>query len=104
MMKQPQGLIEVLLDASASEADRDDAAMDLAAYDEPEVEDALIHVGTDPSTPGSVAASCGESLAEICIRQKKLNLAALRRLSHEAQNEAVGLIRARDPSLASMIE
>ena len=39
-MQQPQGLIEVLLDATAAEADRDDAAMDLAAYDEPEVEEA----------------------------------------------------------------
>ncbi len=36
-MKQPQGLIEILLDVTASEADRDDAAMDLAVYDEPEV-------------------------------------------------------------------
>ena len=42
-MKEPQGLIEVLLDVKASEADRDDAAIDLAAYDEPAVEDALIH-------------------------------------------------------------
>jgi hypothetical protein len=40
VVKQPQGLIEVLLDVTAAEADRDDAAMDLAAYDEPEVEDA----------------------------------------------------------------
>ena len=30
-MKQPQGLIEALLDVTAAEADRDDAAMDLAA-------------------------------------------------------------------------
>ena len=46
-MQQPQGLIEVLLDTTASEADRDDAAMDLAAYDEPEAEEALIRVGAD---------------------------------------------------------
>ena len=64
-MKQPQGLIEILLDVTAAEADRDDTAMDLAAYDEPEVEDALIHVGADSSTPNSIAASCGESLAEL---------------------------------------
>ena len=51
VMKQPQGLIEVLLDVTASEADRDDAAMDLAAYDEPEVEDALIQVGADSPPP-----------------------------------------------------
>lgn len=42
-MKQPKGLIEVLLDVTAAEVDRDDAGMDLAAYDEPKVEDALIH-------------------------------------------------------------
>jgi hypothetical protein len=103
-MKQPQGLIEVLLDVTAAEADRDDAAMDLAAFDEPEVEEALIRVGTDSSTPNSVAASCGESLAEIWIRKKTLNLEALKRLQGEACNEAIGLIRVREPSWASKIE
>ena len=83
-MQQPQGLIEVLLDATASEADRDDAAMDLAAYDEPEVEDALIHVSADASTPNLIAASCGESLAEIWLRKKTLNLDALKLLKGEA--------------------
>ena len=72
VVKQPQGLIEVLLDVTAAEADRDDAAMDLAAYDEPEVEDALIHVGADASTPNLVAASCGESLAENLAAKKDI--------------------------------
>ncbi len=103
-MKQPQGLIEILLDVTASEADRDDAAMDLAVYDEPEVEDALIHVGADPSTPNSVAASCGESLAEIWMRKKALNLDALKLLKDAACNEAIGLLRAREPSWAARIE
>jgi hypothetical protein len=97
-MKQPQGLIEVLLDATAPEADRDDAAMDLAAYDDSEVEDALIRVGVEPSAPGAVAASCGESLAEIWLRRGKMNLAALKRLRREARNEALALIRSREPS------
>ena len=103
-MKQPRGLIEVLLDVTASEADRDDAAMDLAAYDEPEVEDVLIHVGADPSTPNSVAASCGESLAEIWMRKKSLNLEALKLLKGEAYSEAIGLIRVREPSWATRME
>jgi hypothetical protein len=77
-MKQPQGLVELLLDVTASETDRDDAAMDLAAYDEPEVEDGLIYVGPDSSTPNSVAASYGESLAEIWMRKKTFNLDALK--------------------------
>jgi hypothetical protein len=103
-MQQPQGLIEVLLDASAPEAERDDAAMNLAAYDNPEVEDALISVGVEPSTPSSVAASCGESLAEIWMRKGKLNLTALKLLRSEARNEAVALIRAREPSWTSKIQ
>ena len=103
-MQLSRGLIEVLLDVMASEADRDDAAMDLAAYDEPEVEEALIRMGVDPSTPNSVAASCGESLAEIWIRKKSLNLDALKRLQGEACHEAMGLIRVREPSWAAMIE
>ena len=103
-MKQPQGLIEVLLDVTASEADRDDAAMDLAAYNAPEVEEALIRVGADSSTPNTVAASCGESLAEIWLRKKTLNLDALKRLQGEACHEAIGLIRVREPSWVAQIE
>jgi hypothetical protein len=103
VMNQLQGLMKVLLDVTAAEADRDDAAMDLAIYDEPEVEEALIQVGADPSTPHSVAASCGESLAEIWIRKETLNLDAFKRLQGEACNEASGLIRVREPSWASKI-
>jgi hypothetical protein len=97
-MTQPQGLIEVLLDVTAAEADRDDAAMDLSTYDDPEVEEALIRVGVEPSTPRSVAASCGESLAEIWLRKGKLNLSALKLLRSEARDEALALISAREPS------
>jgi hypothetical protein len=104
VMQQPQGLIEVLLDVTAAEADCDDAAMDLAAYDEPEVEEALIHVGADSSTPNAVAASCGESLAEIWIRKKALNLEALKRLQGDACKEAIGLIRVKEPLWASKME
>ena len=64
-MKQPQGLIEVLLDVTAAEADRDDAAMDLAAYDEPEVEDALIHAGTLYATTGQREQARAELSAAI---------------------------------------
>jgi hypothetical protein len=103
-MEQPQGLIEVLLDVTAPEAERDDAAIDLAAYDEPEAEDALIRVGADSSTPSLIAASCGESLAEIWLRKGKYNLAALKQLRREARDEAMGLIRAKEPSWASVIE
>lgn len=41
-VSQPQGLISVLLDENAEYGDRDDAAMDLGAFDEPQAEDGLI--------------------------------------------------------------
>jgi len=62
-MKQPQGLIAVLRDVTASEADRDDAAMDLAAYDEAEVEEALIRVGADSSTKSVSSAPARAKLS-----------------------------------------
>jgi hypothetical protein len=42
--EQPQGLIGVLLDTEAELGDRDDAAMDLAGFDEPEAIEALTRV------------------------------------------------------------
>ncbi len=64
-MKQPEGLISVLLDEDAPISERDDAAMDLDSYDEPEAEAALIAVATDPRVDEVIAWSAGESLAEI---------------------------------------
>ena len=69
LVKQPQGLIEVLLDVAAAEAERDDAAMDLAAYDEPEVEDALIHVGADASTLRPAYSRSWEQVNSQCREQ-----------------------------------
>jgi len=46
----------------------------------------------------------GESLAEIWMRKKTLNLDALKLLKGDALHEATGLIRAREPSWATRIE
>ena len=54
-----------MLDVTAAEAYRDDAAMDLAAYDEPEVEDALIHAGTLYATTGQHEQARAELSAAI---------------------------------------
>src|SRR4051812_14598590 len=67
-MEQPSGLIEVLTDLHADVADRDDAAMDLHGYDEPEVLIALLHVGRNEQDSEVVLESVGESIAEILLR------------------------------------
>lgn len=63
--KQPEGLISVLQDQSAPFGDRDDAAMDLAAFDEPGALLALESVADDPATDRDLVESCRDSLVEI---------------------------------------
>lgn len=66
---QPTGLISALLDRRAEHGDRDDAAMDLGAYDEPEVEQALITIVTDLNEDEGIADAAAESLSEIWNRK-----------------------------------
>lgn len=67
-MEQPTGLIAVLLDRSASISERDDAAMDLADFDEAEAVDALLAVAVDRDENTIVQDSAGTSLGEIWKR------------------------------------
>jgi hypothetical protein len=73
--------------------------MDLSAYSGSEVEAALLRAGCDPTTPDLVAASCGESLAELWMRRGAIDAAALESLPPAARAEAVALLRARAQSL-----
>ena len=98
-MKQPEGLLSVLRDATAREDARDDAAIDLWKFDSAEVEDALFTVATDSRECDSVSGSAGESLAEIWIRRRSIPDGALAKLAPVAQREAVGLLKAHAPEL-----
>jgi hypothetical protein len=66
-------LVEILLDKSASVSERDDAAMDLSAFDSDEVLEALLKVGMDDSVDDVILSSIGESLAEIWLRNNNFN-------------------------------
>ena len=63
MTKQPEGLLSVLLDLKAPVGDRDDAAMDLSAFDE--ALPALITIASREGEDPMVVESCGESIGEI---------------------------------------
>lgn len=68
-LKQKSELIAVLLDSTAREDERDDAAMDLADFDGNDVVQTLYTVATDQSLQSEmIKGSCGESLASIWIR------------------------------------
>lgn len=94
---QPQGLIGVLLNTTAEYGDRDDTAMDLGAYDEPEAEEALLKVASDPVTDAALAETCGKSLGEIWVRRDCLNIDGLRKLRGPALLFALGVLEARKP-------
>ncbi|WP_379157948.1 hypothetical protein [Paenibacillus sp. sgz5001063] len=90
-------LLQVLTDKSASEAERDDAAMDLGKFDGEDVIRILVQVASDPSTEEMVCSSCGESLADIFMRRGIIDNDLLKKLRPEAFSEAIGLIKFKHP-------
>ena len=98
MNKNQEGaLITVLLDNSARDDERDDAAMDLSRYGSHETIEALIRVANDENNPEIVRASCGESLAEIWLRKNEFQVKELIRLKGVANKEATALLQAKKP-------
>ncbi|MFF5076171.1 hypothetical protein ACFY36_03910 [Actinoplanes sp. NPDC000266] len=98
-MSSVAALISVLLDGDAREDERDDAAQDLSAFDEPEVHAALARVATDAAESELVAASAGESLAELWIARGAVDRAVFERLVPPARAEVAGLVGHRAPGL-----
>jgi hypothetical protein len=101
---QPEGLIQVLLDERAEHGDRDDAAMDLGAFDGDDVEAALARIACEQAADENLADSCGESLAEIWCRKGAVNQAILVQLTASSLAIALGTLRARAPGLAEEAE
>ena len=83
--EQPAGLIAVLLDADAPFGDRDDAAMDLGGYDEPEAEVALTTIVVDAAEDEELIDTAGESLWQIWNRQGKFDAALVARMHPAAR-------------------
>jgi hypothetical protein len=102
--KDPAGLISVLLDSTAEFGDRDDAAMDLSRFDDPEAEAALAHVACDPGADNELADSCGESLAEVWCRRGRIEPTIVLALTPAAWTIALATLRTCSPRLASEAE
>ena len=84
-MKQPEGLISVLLDSTAEFGDRHDAAMDLAAFDEPAAEQALLRIALDGSSDEQLADEAGHSVWEIWRRKGTHDAELVTRMHPEAR-------------------
>lgn len=101
MKGQPSGLIQVLLDIGAEFGDRHDAAMDLGAFDEVSVEEALARLACDKGTDDDLADACGESLAEIWCRKGDVTRDILIRLTPVSLRVALGTMQELCPLLAA---
>ena len=101
-MNQRDQLIKILLDENGLFADRHDAAMDLGAFADPKVVEALSAVASpdqkvDDIDKQIIIEACGESLAAIWISQDAFDVEAYQHLHPIAQRELKASIRAQKP-------
>ena len=102
--RQPDGLIQVLLNSKAQFGDRDDAAADLATFDDEAAENALARIASDPTSDEDLADTCGQSLAQIWCRRNRLSNEILRSLVPVSLQIAIATLRACSPALAAEAE
>ncbi|MEQ1931257.1 MAG: hypothetical protein ABL957_12130 [Parvularculaceae bacterium] len=82
---QLEGLISILFTLRAKLSDREMAASDLGAYDEPIAEAALIHVGSRVDEPHSLLEFCGTSLGDIWRRKRRFRFEVADALALQAK-------------------
>ncbi|WP_051507141.1 hypothetical protein [Saccharibacillus sacchari] len=86
-MEKWEKLIEILLDEKASDAERDDAAMDLSKYNDKTVIKTLVIAANDDLTDEMIKASCGESLAMIFVQSDQFEKEIYKQLKGIAKME-----------------
>lgn len=89
-MNNSKELVEILLDDTASDAERDDAAIDLGFISNDQlVQTALLTIANNVDIDEMIRASCGESLAQIWIKNNEFHLTNLFLLTGIAFFEAL---------------
>lgn len=99
MKDQVQLLIDILLDKTAEEAERGDAAIDLRAYKDVRALKALIAIASDPAEDDVIVDNCAESVGEICVAMNIFNENSFRNMIPFAQKIVFCFIMAHKPEL-----
>lgn len=93
-----ESLLKILFDPTSSDAEKDDAVIELGSnYQDDETVDMLIKVSNDRNDDEIIAASCGESIAEIWLSRQRIDFKRLASLKGITLIEAVSLIKAKRP-------
>jgi len=96
-VEQVRKLATILMDPTATIAEKDDAAIELGEFDDSEAVAALITATQSKDIAEIVLASIGESIAQIWIRLDNFDPTLFNQLPREAQREAQSFILAKRP-------
>lgn len=94
-----QLLIETLLDKSAREDERGDAAIDLGQLKNPIALEALTKIASNPEEDDVIVDNCAESIAEIFVYTNKFDNELFNRLNQFAKEIVFNFIMAKNPNL-----
>ncbi|MBB6632835.1 hypothetical protein [Cohnella thailandensis] len=91
-------LLEILKDPTASDAEKDDAVIELGInFQDAETVDILVQLSNDSNYDEMIVASCGEYLGHIWLTTKQINYEKLSHLKGIALTEALSQIKAQRP-------
>jgi hypothetical protein len=91
-------LLEILKDPTASDAEKDDAVIELGInFQDAETVDILIQLSNDSNYDEMIAASCGEYLGHIWLTTQQISYEKLSHLKGIALTEALSQIKAQRP-------
>ncbi|ETT77552.1 hypothetical protein C173_03514 [Paenibacillus sp. FSL R7-277] len=89
-------LFQILVDPSASDAEKDDAVIELGEnFQDDETVEFLVNVSNESNCNEMIAGSCGESIGQIWLAIQQINYEKLSQLKGIAFNEAISLIKAK---------
>ncbi|WP_339224913.1 hypothetical protein [Paenibacillus sp. FSL H8-0332] len=88
-------LFQILVDPKASDAEKDDAVIELGeSFQDDETVEFLINVSNESNCDEMIAGSCGESIGQIWLATQTINYDMLSQLKGIALQEALSIIKA----------
>lgn len=91
-------LLEILTDPTASDAEKDDAVIELGEnFQDAETVDILIKVANESNSDEMIKASCGESIGQIWLSTQQISYDKLSYLNGIALTEVLSLIKEQRP-------
>ena len=99
MKDQIQLLIDVLLDKTAREDERGDAAIDLRTHKDIRALDALIKIASDPDEDDVIVDNCAESIGHLYVAMNFFNEDAFMNMLPFSQRIVFFFIMTHSPKL-----